>query len=271
MRQESALQATDWHRRAVGVLILINQNVRHTCYFRLHIWQAERWVRMKHSMPTRHAENLPRSTAGQPSKTVGHRPDPLGFLELAHREQLDICNLLEEIADSLPQRVDRLKCFAAAGRLRVTVRLHQMDEDEGLFPILREKALIGGPLLASLERLESEHVEDEGLSDDVIEGLELLARGRQPRSIDGLAYMLRAFFDAHRRHIHFENEWVLPVARLHLNDDDLAAIENVILKNRSANRAAFFANQACAAAKAGLVPVASPDSDCAPIPWAGST
>jgi hemerythrin-like domain-containing protein len=185
---------------------------------------------------------------------IGHRPDPIGFLEAAHVDQLQICDLLEEIADSLPQRVDRLKCFIAAGRLRLSVRLHQMDEDVGLFPILRERAELGGPLLASLDRLEAEHIEDEGLADDVIEGLEKLARGVSPTSVDGVAYMLRAFFDAHRRHIRFENEWVLPVARVMLDNSDMTRLEQVILRNRETDPRAFFPDDACGATRAALVP-----------------
>jgi hemerythrin-like domain-containing protein len=180
-------------------------------------------------------------------------PDPLAFLAGAHRDQLRICDLLEEIADSLPSQVDRLKCFVAAGRLRTSVRIHQMDEEKGLFPLLRRDAAADHAVIASLDRLESEHIEDDSLATDIVDALENLARGKFAGSAETLAFMLRAFFDSHRRHIAFENEVILPAAQAMLGRDALAEIEQVMLANRAVDPASFFPVTPCAPAKAAFL------------------
>ncbi|NJR13504.1 MAG: hemerythrin domain-containing protein [Phyllobacteriaceae bacterium] len=164
-----------------------------------------------------------------------------------------ICDLLEEIADSLPLHVDRLKCFYAATMLRTSVAIHQMDEDRGLFPLMRKHGALEDGVLASLDRLETEHMDDESLSSDIIDALENLARGKALQSVDGMSFMLRAFFDSHRRHILFENQIILPMARKILNADHLAEIEQVILENRSISKASFFSPSPCASAKAAFM------------------
>ena len=180
-------------------------------------------------------------------------PDPIGFLEEAHREQLRICDMLEEIADSLPLQIDRLKCFCAAGKLRTSVVIHQLDEDLGLFPTLRRRSNLDPGVRSSLERLEAEHIDDEGFAAEVVDALEDLARGRAVSSVETLAYMLRGFFEGHRRHIAFENEIILPLARKILVESDLLEIEHVMLENRQKGPADFFSPLPCANAKAAFL------------------
>lgn len=202
---------------------------------------------MKFSLPAEAVKD-----ARQQPQAIRSIPDPISYLENSHAEQLRVCDLLEEIADSLPLHVDRLKCFYAAGKLRTSIRIHQMDEDRGLFPILRRHAELESAIHASLERLEGEHLEDESLSHDIIDALERLSRGQAVHSVDGLSYMLRAFFDSHRRHIAFENEVILPKARQRLQPGELAEIEKVMLENRSSGLADFFSPSPCASAKAAF-------------------
>jgi hemerythrin-like domain-containing protein len=179
--------------------------------------------------------------------------DPIGYLEHAHQEQLRLCDMLAEIADSLPRNIDRLKCFYVAGKLRISIRVHQLDEDRGLFPAMRRYAELAKILDVSLERLQSEHIEDESLSNDIIEALEGLSRGQPVHSIDGLAFMLRAFFDSHRRHIAFENEVILPKARAVLAPEDLVWVEMIMLENRRVDHSTFYPATPCAAAKAAFL------------------
>ncbi|MCU0831032.1 MAG: hemerythrin domain-containing protein [Rhizobiaceae bacterium] len=187
-------------------------------------------------------------TRQRDERAMASIPDPLGFMARAHQDQLRICELLEEIADSLPSRVDRLKCFYAAGKLRTTMRIHHLDEERGLFPALRRHAQINRSLASSLERLESEHIEDDSLSQDIIDALERLASGEAVSSVDGLSFMLRAFFDSHRRHIAFEDEMVLPAARQHLDRAELEDIEAVMLANRRMSPDELFSRHLCSTA-----------------------
>jgi hemerythrin-like domain-containing protein len=205
---------------------------------------------------------FPHSSRPEPVHAVAsvrHSADPLGYIERAHEEQLRICDLLEDIADSLPLQVDRLKCYLAASRLKKTIRVHQQDEERGLFPVMRRHPELQAVLLGSLDRLESEHIEDESLACDIIDSLDVLARGEPIPSVDGLSFMLRAFFDSHRRHIAFEMEALLPQARAKLSAGELEEIERVMLANRAMPVAGDLAD-ADDAPSSGWVPGQSPAS-----------
>jgi hypothetical protein len=45
--------------------------------------------------------------------------------------------------------------------------------------------------------------------------------------------MLRGFFERYRRHVQWENTLVMPLARLRLTRDDLAALQAQMNQNRS--------------------------------------
>src|SRR5262245_46711372 len=59
---------------------------------------------------------------------------PAAVMKRAHFEKLRLCEVLEEIADSLPGRVDRLKCLGVANTLVPLLReIHKYEEDT-VFP-----------------------------------------------------------------------------------------------------------------------------------------
>ncbi len=158
--------------------------------------------------------------------------DPLDFLCNSHHAQLALCDVLEGIADSLPNDIDRRLCFRAAMALRVDISLHHLDEERGLFPLLRKRVSVHESLQSSLQRLESEHYADEGFSEEVIEGLEALSRARADINHELIGYMLRGFFESIRRHIAFENEVLLPLARNAFTSGDLDTLAAVMRQNR---------------------------------------
>jgi hypothetical protein len=47
-----------------------------------------------------------------------------------------------------------------------------------------------------------------------------------------LGYMLRGFFERYRRHVHWENTLIMPLARLRLSDIDLASLNAQMETNR---------------------------------------
>jgi hypothetical protein len=47
-----------------------------------------------------------------------------------------------------------------------------------------------------------------------------------------LGYMLRGFFERYRRHVHWENTLVMPLARLRLTADDLTTLQAQMSENR---------------------------------------
>lgn len=137
---------------------------------------------------------------------------PEALMERAHAEKLRICDIMEEIADALPSRVDRMKCLGVANILVPTMRVIHAHEEDTVFSAF---VLAGGVegARSSVSRLRAEHVEDECSADEITETLMAIGRGGQIGNPEALGYMLRAFFDKTRRHIAFEREHVLPAIR----------------------------------------------------------
>lgn len=146
--------------------------------------------------------------------------DPLSIILRHHSGHLALCDRLETIADSLPDRVNVLTCKIAIRDLNQRVRHHHRFEEIELFPILRRRATWDPVLTRSLDRLEAEHRADEGYSDEVEEVLSAIAEGVYQGSPDVAGYMLRGLFESLRRHIAFENDHVLPRANRLLTEFD---------------------------------------------------
>ena len=130
--------------------------------------------------------------------------------ELANRHaaKLALCAELEQIADSLPGALNRHACLVIAAQLLLVVREAQDFEEAALFPVFsgtfdREE---------TLRRLRAEHVEDEAAAEELTEELLRIGHGGRVANPEALGFMLRAFFEAVRRHIAFEREHVMPLA-----------------------------------------------------------
>ena len=163
----------------------------------------------------------------------GLRRNALDLIDHEHRMQEHLCDILEKIADGLPQDVDPALCQKAVQALRHDIPLHHQDEERGLFPLLNKHATHIPVIQGAIQRLETEHDSDEGFASELIEQLEILARGGKTANANMLGYMLRGFFEGYRRHIQWEDAVIMPLAREHLSAEDLAALEQVMLKNRA--------------------------------------
>ncbi|MCP5082051.1 MAG: hemerythrin domain-containing protein [Alphaproteobacteria bacterium] len=130
-----------------------------------------------------------------------------------HQDHLKLCNLLEEIADSLPHEVDKSKCQTAINALIQRGQVHHALEETVLFPQMLALAGNDQDLRSTLSRLIDEHRTDEGHSDEVIELLGTLFANKRLENAEAAGYLLRGLFEGLRRHIAFENEHVLPKAR----------------------------------------------------------
>ncbi|MFN4143388.1 hemerythrin domain-containing protein [Aestuariivirga sp.] len=150
----------------------------------------------------------------------------------AHAVQVQMCDALERIADGLPDEVDRRLCAQVASCLQFDLPLHHHDEEAALFPLLRERALPEDGLAQILDRLASEHASDNDFASEIAEALELLGQGGRPDNPDMLGYMLRGFFERYRRHVHWENTLVMPIARMRLTPEDLEQLSARMDENR---------------------------------------
>lgn len=129
-------------------------------------------------------------------------------LNAAYREQLELCDRLEEIADSLPTQFDRQRCIEAATTLGPMIRNQHRREEQVLFPWIALRNGVDKPLETTLARLTSEHFEDECFAEELADTLQRLGAG-EPVNTEALGYMLRGFFEGMRRHIAFEQDHLL--------------------------------------------------------------
>jgi hypothetical protein len=127
-------------------------------------------------------------------------------MQRIHAEKLRLCDALEAIADDLPARVDRLQCLTVASSLVPLLRECQRFEEEHVFPAFANSGGSG----AVVTRLVSEHVEDSFAAEDISETLLALGHGKPIENPEALGYMLRAMFEALRRHVAFEQDHILP-------------------------------------------------------------
>ena len=131
----------------------------------------------------------------------------LDWLKRAHDAQLTLCEALEEIADSLPANINRQKCIYAAKSLIPLVNGIHRYEEETVFPLLERMA--SGDLAESITRLKFEHVEDECFAEELTDTLTRLGSGDGAVNAEAAGYMLRGFFESIRRHIAFEQQFML--------------------------------------------------------------
>jgi len=133
------------------------------------------------------------------------------ILQVNLNAQFDLCQKLEDLADSLPNDVDLQKCLTLARIITPVLKQAHDYEEYTLFPKLRNSHKDNAQLMGTLERLRFEHWEDESFADELRESLVNFASGRDSELTKSLPYMLRGFFEGLRRHAAFEREHILPI------------------------------------------------------------
>jgi len=144
---------------------------------------------------------------------------PLDLIIYEHDLQARLCDLLEQIADCLPDNVNPSAAQAAVSAIDGLYR-HHKHEEKCLFPLIQKRALPQDNIDQILDHLKNEHSADESLASEMQESLEILAAGNNPENPNMLGYMLRGFFENYRRHLSWENTVLLPLVRERLTKDD---------------------------------------------------
>lgn len=126
-------------------------------------------------------------------------------------QQLALCDVLEEIADSLPHGLNHQRCLRAAQLIGPVLRGAHLAEEAVLFPQILAAHPNGS---AVVEQLRLEHLEDECFAEEVQCELQLLGCRRPVLAPEATGYMLRGFFECLRRHVRHEHELMtnLPMA-----------------------------------------------------------
>jgi hemerythrin-like domain-containing protein len=159
----------------------------------------------------------------RPPHPEAMREDPIGYLEYDHAAQRALADLLETIADGLPWEVNRAGAAFAASLLRRSAARHAALEDEALFPLLEARAR-DEVTRAAIAIARREHGDAAGRAIELAEELDVLAARGAARNAESLGFMLRAFFDGHRRHLDWVEAAILPQARRVFGPEDLAEL-----------------------------------------------
>lgn len=138
--------------------------------------------------------------------------DAIQAFARAHEDKLSLCQTLEEIADSLPDEVDKQKCKLAAREIWPLLRSVHSFEEKIIFPALADRLAHVVGIEQTIARLKSEHAEDECYAEELTDTLLLLGAGDRGVNFEAVGYMLRGFFESVRRHVAFEREIVLRLA-----------------------------------------------------------
>ena len=156
------------------------------------------------------ASGLKGLTSASASRFDGN---PIIAMERAHNGQLELCLMLEAIADSLPGKVDRQRCILAARALWPQVRGVHSFEENIVFPKLERILANADGISHTLEKLRRQHRQDEGEAEELTDLLFRLGAGDKGVDNEAAGTMLRGFLRSLRDHIAFEREHVISVAR----------------------------------------------------------
>lgn len=179
-------------------------------------------------MSTRDADTRQPTIEPMPLDLLG---EPLHWLFADHHRQRQLCTILETLAGSacfLPEPTE-----AAVSYLSHDLQLHLMDEEEGLFPLLRRRCKPEDNIESVLGVLTAEHGTDLGEAAAVVAWLTRARMERRPP----IAYpqagpALTAYAAKLKQHLAIENAVVLPIARMRLTAADLRALSEGLAARR---------------------------------------
>lgn len=154
--------------------------------------------------------------------------DPLALLDEDNALRLDLCDLLEHIADGLPDNAAPQLAQLAVAAIERGWANHIAFEEEALFPLLHRYDAGDPDLAAGLQQLAAEHASDAGLNQEIVDALHGLTRGGPPSNPEMVGYLLRAHFVPMRRHVLWENVFLIPAARRLLSDHDIGTLRDWI-------------------------------------------
>ena len=177
----------------------------------------------------RQRENLT-TAANDPPAAAEIRRDPFAYLSYEHTVEERLCDLLEAIADALPDGVSPACTRSAVDFLQTWFRGHIALENEIVFPALKVARTANPSLGRATKQALQEHAADEDTAAELAEALTAFIDDRDDGDANVLGYMLRGFFEQRRRHIVWEETLLYPLARSNIDAADMDALAESILR-----------------------------------------
>lgn len=150
--------------------------------------------------------------------------DPIEFIRFEHYRQRTVADGLGRIAANLEGPETARYAAWALDYLSTDLPMHVADEAEDLMPLLRERCASRDQVEAISDTLEEAHKSDERATDWLFDGLRRLAAHGRPADPQGFVRAVLAFQDRLRRHLVWENQTLLPLARKHLWIGDVESL-----------------------------------------------
>jgi hemerythrin-like domain-containing protein len=176
----------------------------------------------------RQRDNLA-AAANQPPTAAEIRRDPFAYLSYEHVIEERLCDLLEAIADALPNGVSPVCAKSAVDYLQTRFPGHIALENEIVFPVLKPARSVSPSLSRAINQALQEHAADEDTAAELAEALTVFADNREAGDANVLGYMLRGFFEQRRRHIVWEETLLYPLARSNIESADVDGLGESIL------------------------------------------
>ncbi len=177
----------------------------------------------------RQRENLA-AAANNPPTAAEIRRDPFAYLSYEHVIEERLCDLLEAIADALPESVFPVCAKTAVDYLQSRFPGHIALENEIVFPVLKAAQSVSPPLGRAIKQALQEHAADEDTAAELAEALTAFIDDGEAGNANVLGYMLRGLFELRRRHIVWEETLLFPLARSNIEPDAMKALGESILR-----------------------------------------
>lgn len=158
--------------------------------------------------------------------------DPMGFIDAEHARQRTVCRALSRLAvePHMPRRLaDGIVAALSRDRL-----MHHQDEDEDLFPLLRQRALPEDMLVPMLAQLARDHTTSAASVRKISEALSSTSGGTSVPVDRRTAGVARDYAMKELRHLAIENSIVMVIARRRLKAEDLLALSRSMKLRRGA-------------------------------------
>jgi hemerythrin-like domain-containing protein len=173
----------------------------------------------------------------EPSPTAPIDPklflEPAEFLLADHNRQRGFWRQLETLAVEPRTPGTRAGAEAALTYLHRDLVWHTEDEEQQVFPRLRERMPPGDGTADLLILLERDHRADRKLVDELLEPLDRLAGGEALRDPAEFAVRTRILAELERRHLAWENALIIPQAWRLLNSEDKLELGRKMARRRA--------------------------------------
>lgn len=157
--------------------------------------------------------------------------EPVEYLFADHVRQRSLCDLLRSLSEH--GEADAGFAFEEALRyLEADYLNHIADEEEDLFPRLRERINEDDELHQLLEELETQHRRDRARGRGIADALRRMFHGAERRITEELRASLEAFVSGVMSHLTTEDERVLPLARSSLTEEDFERMGRAMARRR---------------------------------------